>query len=117
VGSGAQGACSLGQAIGCNCQSGDGTLLPEFFPFIEKAAQQAGIVAHLAPIENVDQIVNTIEQLAKQTQGLVFLPAALFTTNKELIVRTIAGLGIPAMYSYTFWRRRSSQAGCQATSR
>jgi ABC-type uncharacterized transport system substrate-binding protein len=78
---------------------------PNFLPFIEKAAQQAGIVAHVAPIENVDQIVNTIEQLAKQTQGLVFLPATLFTTNKELIVRTIARLGIPTMYSYTFWVR------------
>jgi ABC-type uncharacterized transport system substrate-binding protein len=76
-----------------------------FLPFIENAAQQAGIVAYLAPIENVDQIVNTVEQLAKQTQGLVVLPGAQFTTNKELIVSTIARLGKPAMYSYTFWVR------------
>jgi putative tryptophan/tyrosine transport system substrate-binding protein len=74
-----------------------------FLPFIEKAAQQTGIVPHLTAIEKVDQIVNTIEELAKQTQGLVALPGALFTTNKELIVRTVARLGIPAMYSYTFW--------------
>ena len=73
-----------------------------FLPFIEKAAQQTGIVPHLTPIEKVDQIVNTIEELAKQTQGLVALPGAQFTTNKELIVKTIARLGIPAMYSYTF---------------
>ena len=74
-----------------------------FLPFIEQAAQQAGIVADLTPIENVDQIANTIEQLAKQTHGLIVLPAAQFTTNKELVVRTIARLGVPAMYSYTFW--------------
>ena len=74
-----------------------------FLPFIEQAAQQAGIVADLTPIENVDQIANTIEQLAKQTHGLIVLPGAQFTTNKELVVRTIARLGVPAMYSYTFW--------------
>ena len=74
-----------------------------FLPFIDKAAQQTGIVPQLTAIEKVDQIVNTIEELAKQTQGLVALPGALFTTNKELIVRTVARLGIPAMYSYTFW--------------
>jgi len=75
----------------------------KFLPFIEEASQQAGIVPHLIPIENVDQIVNTIEQLAKQTQGVVVFPGAQFTTNKDLIVRTIARIGIPAMYSYTFW--------------
>ena len=74
-----------------------------FLPFIDKAAQQTGIVPQLTAIEKVDQIVDTIEELAKQTQGLVALPGALFTTNKELIVRTVARLGIPAMYSYTFW--------------
>ena len=74
-----------------------------FLPFIEKAAQQTGIVPHLAPIQKADQIRDTIEQLAKRTQGLVVLPGAQFTTNKELIVSTIARLGIPAMYSYSFW--------------
>ena len=77
----------------------------KFLPFIEEAAQQVGIVAHLILIEDVDQIVNTIEQLAKQTQGVVVFPGAQFTTNKDLIVSTIARLGIPAMYSYTFWVR------------
>ena len=77
----------------------------KFLPFIEEAAQQVGIVAHLIPIEDVDQIVNTIEQLAKQAQGVVVFPGAQFTTNKDLIVSTIARLGIPAMYSYTFWVR------------
>jgi putative ABC transport system substrate-binding protein len=76
-----------------------------FLPFIDKAAQRAGIVPHLTPIEKVDQIVNTIEELAKQTQGLVVLPGAQFTANRELIIRTINRLSIPAMYSYTFWVR------------
>jgi putative tryptophan/tyrosine transport system substrate-binding protein len=76
-----------------------------FLPFIEEAAQQAGIVPHLTRIESADQLVNTIEELAKQTEGLVALPGAQFTTNKELIVSTIARLGIPTMYSYTFWVR------------
>ena len=74
-----------------------------FLPFVDEAAQQDGIVPHLIPIEKADQIVNTIEQLAKQTQGVIVFPGAQFTTNKELIVRTIARLSIPAMYSYTFW--------------
>jgi putative tryptophan/tyrosine transport system substrate-binding protein len=76
---------------------------PKFMPFIEEAAQQAGIVPHLIQIEKADQIVNTIEQLAKQTQGLIVFPGAEFTTNKDIIVRTTARLGIPAIYSYTFW--------------
>jgi putative tryptophan/tyrosine transport system substrate-binding protein len=83
-----------------------------FLPFIEQAAQQAGIVADLTPIENVDQIANTIEQLAKQTQGLIALPAAQFATNKELVVRTIASLGVPAMYSYTFWVTTGGLISC-----
>lgn len=74
-----------------------------FLPFIEEAARQAGIVPHLTRIESADQLVNTIEEIAKQTEGLIALPGAQFTTNKELIVSTIARLGIPAMYSYTFW--------------
>jgi putative ABC transport system substrate-binding protein len=74
-----------------------------FLPFVEEAAQRVGVAPRLIPIEKADQIVNAIEQLAKQEQGVVVFPGAQFTTNKELIVRTIARLNIPAMYSYTFW--------------
>ena len=74
-----------------------------FLPFIQKAAEEVGVVPHLTQIDTVDQIVGTIEQLARETQGLVVLPGAQFTTNKELILSTVGRLGMPAMYSYTFW--------------
>jgi putative ABC transport system substrate-binding protein len=74
-----------------------------FLPFIQKAAEEVGVVPHLTQIDTVDQIVGTIEQLARETQGLLVLPGAQFTNNKELILSTVGRLGMPAMYSYTFW--------------
>ena len=74
-----------------------------FLPFIQKAAEEVGVVPHLTLTDTVDQIVGTIERLARETQGLLVLPGAQFTTNKELILSTVGRLGMPAMYSYTFW--------------
>jgi putative ABC transport system substrate-binding protein len=74
-----------------------------FLPFLDVAAQRLEIVTHLVPIENVDQIPDAIERLAKQTQGLIVFPGAQFTANKDVIIRTTARLSIPAMYCYTFW--------------
>jgi ABC-type uncharacterized transport system substrate-binding protein len=77
-----------------------------FLPFIDSAARPVGIEPTVTAIHDADDIAATIDKLAKESNaGLIVLPAARFTANRDVIIGTAARLRLPTVYPYSFYAR------------
>jgi len=69
---------------------------------------QLGVSQLVTPVHDVGDIARILEQSAKEANGLIVVPSALFTTARNEIVATVARLHLPAIYPYSYF----AQSGC-----
>jgi putative tryptophan/tyrosine transport system substrate-binding protein len=77
-----------------------------FLPFIDAAARLIAVKTNVTVIHNADDIAGAIDKLARESNaGLIVLPAARFTTARDVIIRTAERLRLPTVYPYSFYAK------------
>ena len=73
-------------------------------PFVETAAGPLSVKPIPTVIHDSERIAQTLEKLAEEPNtGLIVLPAATFTTYREIIITTAARLRLPTVYPFSFF--------------
>jgi putative tryptophan/tyrosine transport system substrate-binding protein len=73
-------------------------------PFVEAASGPLSVKPITTAIHDSDRIAQTLEKLAEEPNtGLIILPAAMFTTYREIIIATAARLRLPTVYPFSFF--------------
>jgi putative ABC transport system substrate-binding protein len=73
-------------------------------PFIETASGPLSVKPIPTAIHDSESIAQTLEKLAEEPNtGLIVLPAAMFTTYRDIIITTAARLRIPTVYPFSFF--------------
>jgi putative ABC transport system substrate-binding protein len=75
-----------------------------FMPSIQAAASSVAIQASAAPVHAKDEIEGVIAAQARNPGGgLIVMPDAFNTTNRDLIIALAARYGVPAIYNNRFF--------------
>ncbi len=73
-------------------------------PFIETASGPLSVKPIPTVIHDSERIAKTLEKLAEEPNtGLIVLPAAMFTTYRDIIITTAARLRLPTIYPFSFF--------------
>ena len=73
-------------------------------PFVETASGPLSVKPIPTVIHDSERIAQTLEKLAEEPNtGLIVLPAAVFTTYREIIITTAAQLRLPTIYPFSFF--------------
>jgi putative tryptophan/tyrosine transport system substrate-binding protein len=81
-----------------------GPYYASFLPFVETASGPLGVKPIKLAVHDSDQIAQTLEKLAEEPNtGVIVLPSALFTANREIIITTVARLRLPTVYPFSFF--------------
>ena len=73
-------------------------------PFVETASSPLSVKPIPTVIHDSERIAQTLEKLAEEPNtGLIVLPAATFTTYREIIITTAARLRLPTVYPFSFF--------------
>jgi ABC-type uncharacterized transport system substrate-binding protein len=81
-----------------------GVPLQNFMPSIQTAASSFGVEVRVAPVHSRDEIENLIAAQASDTGGgLIVLPSAFNTTNREPIIALAARYRVPTIYYNRFY--------------
>ena len=81
-----------------------GPFYSAFLPFVETASRLLDVKSVATVIHDSDHIAQTLEKLAEEPNtGVIVLPSALFSTNREIIITAAARLRLPTVYPYSFF--------------
>jgi putative tryptophan/tyrosine transport system substrate-binding protein len=81
-----------------------GPFYSAFLPFVETASSLLDVKPVATVIHDSDHIVQTLEKLAEEPNtGIIVLPSALFSTNREIIITAAARLRLPTVYPFSFF--------------
>jgi len=73
-------------------------------PFVETASGPLSVKSIPTVIHDSERIAQTLGKLAEEPNtGLIVLPAAMFTTYREIIITTAARLRLPTIYPFSFF--------------
>ena len=73
-------------------------------PFVETASSPLSVKPIPTVIHDSERIAQTLEKLAEEPNtGLIVLPAAMFSTYREIIITTAARLRLPTVYPFSFF--------------
>jgi putative ABC transport system substrate-binding protein len=73
-------------------------------PFVETASGPLNVKPIPTAIHDSERIAQTLGKLAEEPKtGLIVLPAAMFTTYREIIITTAAQLRLPTIYPFSFF--------------
>ena len=73
-------------------------------PFIETASGPLRVKPIPTVVHDSESISRTLEKLAEEPNtGLIVLPAAMFTTYRDIIITTAARLRVPTIYPFSFF--------------
>jgi putative tryptophan/tyrosine transport system substrate-binding protein len=73
-------------------------------PFVETASGPLSVKPIPTVIHDSEHIAQTLEKLAEEPNtGLIVLPAAMFSTYREIIITTVARLRLPTIYPSSFF--------------
>ena len=85
-----------------------GVPLQYFMPSIEAAASSIGVEVSIATVHSVDDIESVVAAQARSPGGgLIVMPAAFSTANREPIIALAARYRVPAIY----WNRYFTETG------
>jgi putative tryptophan/tyrosine transport system substrate-binding protein len=75
-----------------------------YLPFVETASRLVSVEPIPTAIHDADSITQNLVKLAEvPNTGVVVFPSALFTTSREIIIKTVAQLRLPTVYPYGFF--------------
>ena len=73
-------------------------------PFVETASGPLSVKPIPTVIHDSERIAQTLGKLAEEPNtGLIVLPAAMFSTYREIIITTAAQLRLPTIYPFSFF--------------
>ena len=73
-------------------------------PFVETASSPLSVKPIPTVIHDSERIAQTLGKLAEEPNtGLIVLPAAMFSTYREIIITTAAQLRLPTVYPFSFF--------------